>query len=54
MLDFAINAGKTAIAGVIISGFPNCSINAKMLYGVHATKKALGHKFEKKKKDFHA
>lgn len=41
MLDLAINAGSIAIAGVIKLGSPNCSINAKIAYGVHAITKAV-------------
>lgn len=41
MLDFPNNAGITAIAGVMNSGSPNCSIRAKTAYGVHAIRNAV-------------
>ena len=43
----AINAGSIAIAGVIILGSPNCSINANIAYGVHAITKAVKFKMHK-------
>lgn len=41
MLDLAISAGRTAIAGDTISDEPNCSINANAEYGVQAIMKAI-------------